>query len=313
MTAGSDPGSTQMPIQPQPQPQPGGSGCQKVMGALTLLLLVVMLVLGMLVWNAVGGFFDGIGQGISGLGESIGGTVGEGFESLGNTVSGISQGITDLGASIAALPQTVAENVMEALEIEKRASVELRDLIAHSVQPVGHLVTASNPVDTKVKVGIKAGLFNLCDASVDHDVEGTIEAGVDLSQVQGSNFTHDLFTNSWTLQLGPAQVTSCRIDYIRQTGHSRSICRQDWDEYRLLAETVVLPEFRNLALAEGLLAKAEQEAQLVLGNFLRAVTKSENVSIVFQSDPTIEFPESCLREPPPGWTFDEESDTWKRE
>ena len=51
----------------------------------------------------------------------------------------------------------------------------------------------------------------------------------------------------------------------------------------------------------------------MLGNFLRAVTKSENVSIVFQSDPTIEFPESCLREPPPGWTFDEESDTWKRE
>ena len=36
----------------------------------------------------------------------------------------------------------------------------------------------------------------------------------------------------------------------------------------MLAETVVLPEFRNLALAEGLLAQAEQEAQLVLGNFL---------------------------------------------
>ena len=156
----------------------------------------------------------------------------------------LSQGISE--ESVATLPQTVAESVMEALEIEKRASVELSDLMAHSVQPVGHLVTASNPVDTKVKVGIKAGLFNLCDASVDHDVEGTIEAGVDLSQVQGSNFTHDLFTNSWTLQLGPAQVTSCRIDYIRQTGHSRSICRQDWDEYRLLAETVVLPEFRNL-------------------------------------------------------------------
>ena len=156
-------------------------------------------------------------------------------------------------------------------------------------------------------------MFNVCGASVDHAVEGTIEAGVDLSQVQGSDFTHDLFTNSWTLQLGPAQVTSCRIDYIRQTGHSRSICRQDWDEYRLLAEAVVLPEFSKEALAEGLLAQAEQEAQLVLGNFLRAVTKSENVSIVFQSDPTIEFPASCLREPPRGWTFDEESDTWKRE
>ena len=256
----------------------------RVKDILTLLLLAAILVLSFQAWNSVGGF-----------------------------VGGIRQGFEDFGESVAALPQTVAENVMEALEIEKRASVELSDLMAHSVQPVGHLVTASNPVDTKVKVGIKAGLFNLCGASVDHDVEGTIEAGVDLSQVQGSDFSHDLFTNSWTLQLGPAQVTSCRIDYIRQTGHSRSICGQDWDEYRLLAEAVVLPEFRKEALAEGLLAQAEQEAQLVLGNFLRAVTKSENVSVVFQSDPTIEFPESCLREPPRGWTFDEESDTWKRE
>ena len=62
MTAGSDPGNTQMPIQPQPQPQPqpSGSGCQKVMGALTLLLLVAMVAMGVLAWNSVGGLFGGV-------------------------------------------------------------------------------------------------------------------------------------------------------------------------------------------------------------------------------------------------------------
>ena len=256
----------------------------KVMGALAIISLVAFLALGYWGVTTVGGFLESIGEGLSNVGDTI-----------------------------TALPQKVTDSVSAALKNEVRANFELRDRFAQSVKFMGNLETASNPVDAKVKVGIEAGLFNLCGASVDHAVEGTIEAGVDLSQVQGSDFSHDLFTNSWTLRLGPAQVTGCRIDYIRQTGHSRSICGQDWDEYRLLAETVVLPEFRNLALAEGLLAQAEQEAQLVLGNFLRAVTGSENITIVFQSDPVTEYPESCLREPPRGWIFDEESDTWKRE
>ena len=53
----------------------------------------------------------------------------------------------------------------------------------------------------------------------------------------------------------------------------------------------------------------------MLGNFLRAVTGSEQrIRIEFRERPNnVDFPESCLREPPPGWTFDEESDTWKRE
>ena len=330
MTADSDPGNTQMPIQPQPQPQPqsSGSGCQKVMGALTLLLLVVMLVLGMLVWNAVGGFFDGIGQGITGLGESIGGTVGEGFESLGNTVSGISQGITELGTFVGALSQSVADSVNEslanisetvssavedALRTEMRADLETRVLLAESLNLKGMLVTASQDGDADVKVGVQAGLLNLCGASVNHIAEGTIEAGVDISQVQADDIFHDPLNDRWVLNLGAARLHSCRIDYIRQQGHSFTACRQDWDAYRLLAESAAIEEIRDEALVEGLLAGAEQQAQIVLGNFLSSVTGSDNITIVFKSEPNIEFPESCLREPPPGWVFDEESDTWKRE
>ena len=62
-----------------------------------------------------------------------------------------------------------------------------------------------------------------------------------------------------------------------------------------------------------MLASAEQEAELVPGYFLRVVTGSDNVSIVFESEPDPAFPESCRREPPPGRVFDEEGDSWLRE
>lgn len=312
----------------QTQTGSGGPGCLKVMGVLTLVMLVAVLVLGVLAWNAVGNFFGGISQGITGLGESVGGAVGQTLEDLGETVDGIGKGVTELGESVAALPQSVADSVGEslsnlsedvenavrnAIKSEVRASIETKNLLAHSITHMGTLVTASQQIDTDVQVGIRSGLLNLCGATVKHDVTGTIEAGVDLSQIQAGDITHDIFGNKWVLKLGSAVVHSCRIDYIRQDGHSLTLCRQDWDNYRLLAETAVLPELRKEALAEGLLAEAELEAQRVLGNFMSAVTGSDNVTIVFESEPDTVFPESCLREPPQGWKYDEESDSWVRE
>ncbi len=91
------------------------------------------------------------------------------------------------------------------------------------------------------------------------------------------------------------------------------VCPYNMDELRLLAESKAISAFREMALDEGLPAMAEREAKLVLGNFLSAVTGSDNVSIVFESEPVVDFPESCLRDPPDGWKFDEESDSWVRE
>lgn len=302
----------------QAQQSSGGPNCLTVMGAMTLVMLVAMLVLGLLAWNAIGGFFGGIAQGITGLGESVGGAVGQILEDLGETVDGIGKGVTELGESVAALPESVSNAVEEAFRSEMRANIETRNVLAHSVTHMGTLVTTSQTIEEDVKVDTSAGLLNRCWASVDHQVVGTIEAGVDLSQVQGSDFTHDIFSNSWVLKLGTAKIHSCRIDYIRQSGYQTagllSIgCNQEWDELRLLAEAAVLPELRKEALAEGLLAEAELEAQRVLGNFLKGVTGSENISIVFESEPVTEFPPSCMRKPPQGWKFDEESDSWVRE
>ena len=266
-----------------PQPQ-GHVSCSTVLGAMTLLVVLAMLVLGLLAWMAVGGFFSDVGQ-----------------------------GLRDFGESIVELPQKVSDSVEEALKIETRAEVEVRDKLLGVIQPMGMLITARQEVDSKVIVGVREGLLNLCGSSVDHVVEGTVEAGVDLSQISGGDVVRDAVTGRWTLNLGPAQVSSCRIDYIRQQGQSFTLCGKDWDEYRLLAETVVLPQFMKDAKDEGLLEGAEREARIVLSNFLRAVTGSADFEIVFESEPEATLPASCTRESPPGWRYDKEGESWLKE
>ena len=263
------------------QPDSGRPGCLQVMGVLTLLLLLAMLVLGVLAWNSVGGLFGGVRERID-----------------------------DVVDSIEAFPQTVADKVQEALEIETRASMETRVNLAESIKDMGILVTASHSGDAVVHKSIRSGILNICGVSVNHYAEGTIEAGVDLSQVSASDFSND----TRTLILGRARIHSCRIDFIQQQNHSLTFCGQDWDDYRLLAEAEALKEILKEVLAEGLLNNAERVASQMLESFLGSITGSEEVRVVFDSaGPEPDLPESCLREPPSGWIFDEESDTWKRE
>ena len=285
MTAGSDPGSTQMPIQPQPQPQPGGSGCQKVMGALTLLMLVAMLVLGFLAWNSFGGLFGGVRERIENVVDSI-----EEF------------------------PQTVADSVKEAIKTETRASVEMEQFILTAIQAKGELVTISKQyAEPNISVSVQDGFLGLCGGTVNHVVEGIVEAGIDLYQIEAIDAEYNPDADSLTLQLPPTQLTSCRIEYIRQYERSFTLCRKDWDEYRLLAESIVLPKMRDEALREGILDEAEADTRLALGSFVRAITGSSDIRIEFRDGPAAEYPTSCKRDLPEGWVFDEESDSWLRQ
>jgi len=270
--------------------------------------------------------------------------VGEAMENLGDHVANLGEGVNRLGESIAALPQTVSEAVEEAFQTELRANVETKAMMANALNLPGTLVTASHEGDADVKVGVKAGIANVCGASVSHDVIGTIEAGVDLSKVQPNDFVQDSLESTWSLVLDGAQLHSCRIDYIRQYGFSVSlpvICHQDWDAYRILAETVAKAELREKALVAGLLDRAEQQAARVLGNFMSTVTGNDNIIVSFRPKPSVamqearhvvrflaavpprdsgsagifssRIPPSCKQAPFVGWKYDEVEDTWERE
>ena len=259
-------------------------GCLKVIGVLVLLTIVVMVALFVLARSTADWVIEGIGQGLA-----------------------------DLGETVASIPESVANAVSDAFRNEMQASIETKVMLAESINSMGTLLTASHFGDADVKVGVRSGLFNVCGVSVDHVVEGTIEAGIELAQISSVDITHEIIPDSWVLRVGPAKLHSCRIDYIRQLGHSLTVCRQDWDEYRLLAESDSITKIRDEALAEELLSKAEREAGLVLTNFLSAVTGTDNITIAFESEPDPDLPPSCQREPPTGWKFDEESDSWVRE
>ena len=216
--------------------------------------------------------------------------------------------------SIEAFPQTVADKVQEVLEIETRASIEMENLVLLSIQPLGQLVSVSNQyAEPNISVSVQDGFLGLCGGAVNHVVKGTVEAGFDLYKVEAMDVVHEEEGDSWILQLPPPELTSCRIDYIRQYERTFTLCRKDWDEYRLLAESVVLPKIVDEALAEGILDTAEQEASFALGSFLRALTGSSNIHIEFRDEPVADLPASCTRELPPGWQFDEDSDSWVKE
>lgn len=259
-------------------------GCLKVIGVLLLLTIVVMAALFILARSTADWVIEGIGQGLA-----------------------------DLGETVASIPESVSDAVKGALRTEVRARLETSDEMAESVQGMGFLVTASQSATTDVHGSIRSGIFGLCGVTVDHNATGTVVAGVDLEQVSASDISFDLLQDSWSLTLGEARLHSCRIDYIKQQEHSLTLCRQPWDEYRRLAESEAMRKILALVQDEGLLHNANTVADNVLRNFLSAVTGSDNVSVVFESEPNVEFPESCLREPPSGWKFDEESDSWVQE
>ena len=284
MTAGDSPKNKQMTT--DSQSILSITGCLKVICVLVLLLIVMLIALFALAREIVEQLIDGIGQGLE-----------------------------DLGKSVAAIPQSVSDAVSNALRNETRARFETEVELAKSLNAMGMLVTASHSGDAVVHAGISSYvIFNACGLSINHRAEGTVEAGVDFSQASASDFSYDRDKDTWTLTLGKGRIHSCRIDFSKQQSHSISLCRQEWENLRLLAESEAMSEILNEALAEGLLTSAERVASQVLENFLGALPGINEVRVAFDpAGPEPDLPESCLREPPPGWTFDEESDTWKRE
>ena len=269
----------------QSQQSPGGPNCLTVMGVLTLVMLAVMVVLGVLAWNTVGGMFGGLRHGIEGVVDSI-----EEF------------------------PGTIAESVKEAIKSQRRATVEMKNIVLAAVRPEGQLVTVSREYfEQNVEIGIRAGIANLCGLSVPHFVVGTIEAGLDLFRAEAMHVMHNENEGSWTLRLPSPGLTSCRIDYISQDDASWTLCPNDWDEYRQLAEAIALSRFRDEALEEGVLQEAEREARIWLTNFVSALTESNDIRIEFVEGDVPEHPPSCERELPDGWSFDEEGEIWVRE
>jgi hypothetical protein len=102
------------------------------------------------------------------------------------------------------------------------------------------------------------------------------------------------------------------VDFIRQYDRTTTACSVDWDEARLLANYTSLVEFRDDALGGEILNRAEQEARLVLGNFVELLTGS-NVEISFRPADGATMPPSCQPPIPQGWVLNAENGMWVKQ
>ncbi len=192
------------------------------------------------------------------------------------------------------------------------AQVITTQTIITGIQPMGQLVSISAQLaKADILVGIQQGALNACGFSANHVAQGTVEAGIDLSNITEDNIQYDVLTNTYRLRLPAAQLTSCRVDFIRQYDRSTTACAVDWDEARLLANFGALVEFRDDSLEGEITARAEREARMVLGNFVSLLTGAQ-VEIVFEGSDTAILPPSCQPEIPQGWSYDETTRQWTK-
>jgi hypothetical protein len=199
-----------------------------------------------------------------------------------------------------------------SLNPQTTARVHTSDTVVHSIRPLGQLVSISAQLaKADVHVRIRQGFGNVCGFDASHVAVGTIEAGIDLTQLSPDDVNYDAGSDTFTITLPSPQLTSCRVDSIRQYDRSYTTCRVDWDEARRLAQHLSIIEFRDDAMEGGILDRAHGQAHVVLSNFLQLST-GRQVNILFREADTLVIPRSCEPQVPAGWEFDEEDRRWEK-
>lgn len=193
-----------------------------------------------------------------------------------------------------------------------RATINSTQTLVQGIQPLGQLVSISSQLaKADIAVGVQQGVLNACGYSANHVAQGAVEAGVDLTRIMPENIRYDAARDTYVVTVPAPQLTSCRVDYIRQYDRSTTACNVDWDEARLLASYISLIEFRDDAIEGGILQRAESETRIVLGNFIQMVTGSD-VEIIFDSTDQAALPPSCQPAAPGGWYQDPTTGNWTR-
>lgn len=166
-----------------------------------------------------------------------------------------------------------------------------------------------------ISVGVEQrGLLdnNLCGYSGTYVAQGTIRAGIDLTQIKEADISFDEANQTYHIKLPAAQLMSCSVDYIDQYAGTTTLCPGiDWDENRQLASFWAKTEFINDSIDGQILSRAEGQAELGIGNFIKSIT-GKNVEIDFSESVNTIDDSTCQAEPPEGWVQNAETGTWSK-
>jgi len=182
-----------------------------------------------------------------------------------------------------------------------------RVIIEH-IQPMGQLVTVSVEVaEADIHVGVRDGL---CSHGADYVAQGAIEAGVDFDAIEEDSIIYDPASQSYTLRLPAAHITSCRIEYIRQYANSFSLCNPDWDRARIFARHQAMSDFVDEVLENGILKQAENQSTLHLGSFVSSLTGKLTHIEYEKASAKAKLPSSCELYIPRGWQYSRSKKAW---
>jgi len=168
------------------------------------------------------------------------------------------------------------------------------------------LVTLSVEV-AHANVNVKTST-SLCGYEANYVSQSVIEAGIDISDIDEDSIDLDEENDTVTVSAPAPAITSCRNEYFDQyakSGGGTATCFDDfWDDMSIIGRRVSMDRFVQDALESGILKRAENQATIVLGNFISAVTGSK-VHIKYDDAPDEPLiPSSCRLDLPPGWEED---------
>lgn len=183
--------------------------------------------------------------------------------------------------------------------------------IVNSINGIGQLVTVTSEIETtNVKVEIHQGFLNAGYYSAYHRAIGAIEAGIDFDTITEENVRFE--NEVYTLTLPAPVITSCRIEYIDQSGHSFTLLSADWDMVRQIAHAEAITGFAKEMIEKGILERAEEETDLRLGDFVRELTGKPAIVEFAERAGEPQLPDSCQPYTPSGWAKNADG-AWRRE
>lgn len=186
-------------------------------------------------------------------------------------------GIGLIGISLYTANQAVVKPI-EALVrgIGLGATPEIRPdpiTIVRQINDLARLETASYKAQKIISAeqGTDA-LFGILQEKLTFVAVGEVIAGVDLSKMQSADLQAATF-QTVTIRIPPAELLVTKLDnqqsYIQDW--EKGILKSHNPELETQVRQVAETQIRDAALADGILTKAQQNAQTVLTNFLKGV------------------------------------------
>lgn len=171
------------------------------------------------------------------------------------------------------------------------------------------VVAEHNVAEHDFHIGVNSGL---CSYGGDFTAQGAIEAGLNLTDLEGKSVVYDAETQTYSLLLPSPQLTTCDISYIRLVNVDFTVCPVDFDILRLLAEVHVMDTFIDRALEGGIIDEAKEQSSLIMEDLVHTFTGKQVISEFETESGKPNMDESCEPSVSDSWIFDESKRVWEK-